>query len=150
MALKSEITRSARNARSVALLMLDIDYFKQYNDIYGHVAGDRCLQQLGQLLQNLSTRTGDVIARYGGEELAIILPDTDNAGALAVAERLLTQVRQLHIPHSGSPLGMITVSIGLCAKVPQRYGDTPISLVNQADGALYEAKENGKNRVCSG
>ncbi|MCS3408068.1 GGDEF domain-containing protein [Serratia sp. AKBS12] len=150
MALTSEITRSARNARSVALLMLDIDYFKQYNDIYGHVAGDRCLQQLGQLLQNLSRRTGDIMARYGGEELAIILPDTDTAGALAVAERILTQVRQLHIPHSGSPLGMITVSIGLCAKVPQRYSDTPISLVNQADGALYEAKENGKNRVCSG
>lgn len=149
IALKNEMTRAARNDRSVALLMLDIDYFKQFNDIYGHVAGDQCLQQLGRLLQGMASRPGDLMARYGGEELAIILPDTDLQGAITFAERVLEGIRQLKITHSGSPLGIITASIGASAKVPHPHTDTPLSLVNMADNALYTAKKGGKNRVCS-
>ncbi|CAM4087250.1 sensor domain-containing diguanylate cyclase [Serratia silvae] len=149
IALKNEMTRAARNDRSIALLMLDIDYFKQFNDIYGHVAGDQCLQQLGRMLQSMVNRPGDLMARYGGEELAIILPDTDLQGAIAFAERVLEGIRQLKIVHIGSPLGIITASIGASAKVPHQYNDTPLSLVNLADNALYTAKKGGKNRVCS-
>ncbi|WP_431221906.1 sensor domain-containing diguanylate cyclase [Serratia sp. L9] len=150
IALKNELTRAARNERSVALLMLDIDYFKQYNDIYGHVAGDQCLQQLGRMLQNMANRPDDLMARYGGEELAIILPDTDLQGATVFAEQVLEGIRQLKIPHSGSPLGIVTASIGACAQIPHPYSDTPLGLVNMADNALYAAKKNGKNRVCKG
>lgn len=149
IALKNEMTRAARNERSVALLMLDIDYFKQYNDIYGHVAGDQCLQQLGQLLKSMANRPGDLMARYGGEELAIILPDTNLQGAITFAERVLESVRKLQTPHSGSPQGIITVSIGACAIVPHPHSDTPLSLIGQADNALYAAKKGGKNQVCS-
>lgn len=149
IALKNELTRAARNSRSVALLMLDIDYFKQYNDIYGHVAGDQCLQQLGRMLQTLVRRPGDLMARYGGGELAIILPDTDLPGAILFAERVLEGIRQLRITHNGSPLGIITASIGASAKIPHPYNDTPVGLVNMADNALYRAKKGGRNQVCS-
>ncbi|AHG22010.1 diguanylate cyclase [Chania multitudinisentens RB-25] len=147
--LKNEITRAARNARHMALLMLDIDYFKQYNDIYGHVAGDLCLQQIGRMLKGLASRPGDLSTRYGGEELAIILPDTELKGAITFAERVLENIRQLNITHDGSPFGVITVSIGVCARIPPPYQDTPFNLVELADHALYEAKRSGKNKICS-
>lgn len=149
IALKNEMTRAARNNRSIALLMLDIDYFKQYNDIYGHVAGDLCLQQLGRMLKSMASRSGDLMARYGGEELAIILPDTDLEGAKLLAERVLEGIRELKIAHSGSPMEIVTVSIGVSAKVPHPYNDTPLGLVHLADNALYAAKKSGRNRVCS-
>jgi diguanylate cyclase (GGDEF)-like protein len=149
IALKNEMTRAARNDRSVALLMLDIDYFKQYNDIYGHVAGDQCLKQLGRMLQNMASRPDELMARYGGEELAIILPDTNLQEAVTFAEQVLEGIRQLKIAHSGSPQGIITASIGVSAQIPQPYSDTPMGLVNQADNALYAAKKGGKNQVCS-
>ncbi|CAI0740266.1 sensor domain-containing diguanylate cyclase [Serratia ficaria] len=147
IALKNELTRASRNYRSVALLMLDIDYFKQYNDIYGHVAGDQCLQQIGQTLKGLARRSNDIMARYGGEELGIILPDTDAQGALIFAERVINAVRELKIPHQGNPHGIVTISIGICAKVPHMYNDTPIGFINEADNALYLAKKEGKNRI---
>lgn len=147
IALKNELARAARNYRSVALLMLDIDYFKQYNDIYGHVAGDQCLQQIGQMLKGLASRSNDIMARYGGEEMSIILPDTDAQGALIFAERVMQAVRELKIPHQGNPHGVITLSIGICAKVPHMYNDTPIGFINLADSALYQAKKEGKNRI---
>ncbi|CAI0740403.1 Bacteriophytochrome cph2 [Serratia entomophila] len=149
IALKNELTRASRNYRSVALLMLDIDCFKQYNDIYGHVAGDHCLQQIGQTLKGLARRSNDVLARYGGEEMGIILPDTDAQGALIFAERVINAVRELQIPHQGNPHGIVTISIGICAKVPHMYNDTPISFIDLADSALYEAKKQGKNRIHS-
>ncbi|MFC0227323.1 sensor domain-containing diguanylate cyclase [Serratia aquatilis] len=149
IALKNEMTRAARNDRSIALLMLDIDYFKQYNDIYGHVAGDLCLQQLCRMLKGMASRSGDLMARYGGEELAVILPDTDMQGAQLFAERVLTGIRELNIAHSGSPMGIVTVSIGASAKIPHPHNDTPIGLVNLADNALYNAKKSGKNKVCT-
>jgi diguanylate cyclase (GGDEF)-like protein len=149
IALKNELMRASRNYRSVALLMLDIDYFKQYNDIYGHVAGDQCLQQIGQMLKGMASRSNDIMARYGGEEMAIILPDTDAQGALIFAERVIEAVRELKIPHDGNPHGVITISIGIYAKVPHMYNDTPMSFINQADSALYQAKAQGKNRIYS-
>ena len=149
MALANHSNHAARYARNLALLILDIDYFKQYNDIYGHVAGDRCLQQIGQLLQAMPNRVGDLVARYGGEELTIILPDTDLVGAMGCAERVLAHVRQMQIPHEGSPLGQITVSIGVAVQTPGNAADsTPVALIKQADAALYQAKKNGKNQVC--
>jgi diguanylate cyclase (GGDEF)-like protein len=147
IALKNELMRASRNYRSVALLMLDIDYFKQYNDIYGHVAGDQCLQQIGQMLKGLASRSNDIMARYGGEEMGIILPDTDAQGALIFAERVIEAVRDLKIPHRGNPHGIVTISIGIYAKVPHMYNDTPIGFINQADSALYQAKEQGKNCI---
>lgn len=147
IALKNELARASRNYRSVALLMLDIDYFKQYNDSYGHVAGDQCLQQIGQTLKGLACRSNDILARYGGEEMGIILPDTDVQGALIFAERVIQAVRDLKIPHQGNPHGIVTISIGICAKVPHMYNDTPISFINEADSALYQAKKKGKNCI---
>ena len=147
IAMKNELMRASRNYRSVALLMLDIDCFKQYNDIYGHVAGDQCLQQIGQTLKGLACRSNDIMARYGGEEMAIILPDTDTQGALIFAERVIESVRELKIPHTGNPHGIVTISIGIFAKVPHMYNDTPIGFINQADSALYQAKAQGKNRI---
>lgn len=149
IALKNELTRAARNYRSVALLMLDMDYFKQYNDIYGHVAGDQCLQQIGQTLKGLARRSNDIMARYGGEEMGIILPDTDAQGALFFAERIIDAVRELKIPHQGNPHDIVTISIGIYAKVPHRYNDTPISFIDLADHALYQAKRQGKNGIYS-
>lgn len=116
--LKNEVVDASRNYRSIALLMMDIDHFKQYNDSYGHVAGDQCLQQIGQTLKGLARRSNDTVARYGGEEMSIILPDTDVQGALIFAERVINAVRGLKISHQGYPHGIVTISIGICAKVP--------------------------------
>lgn len=149
IALKNELTRAARNCHSVALLMLDIDCFKQYNDIYGHVAGDQCLQLIGQTLKGLTRRSNDILARYGGEEMGIILPETDAQGALIFAERLLNAVRDLKIPHQGNPHGIVTISIGICAKVPHMTNNTPISFIGLADSALYQAKKQGRNCIYS-
>lgn len=118
IALKNELMRASRNYHSVALLMLDIDCFKQYNDIYGHVACDQCLQLIGQTLKGLTRRSNDILARYGGEEMGIILPGTNGQGALIYAERLINAVRGLKIPNQGNPHGIVTISIGFCAKIP--------------------------------
>ncbi|WP_268602439.1 diguanylate cyclase, partial [Escherichia coli] len=91
--------------------------------------------------------SNDVLARYGGEEMGIILPDTDVQGALIFAERVINAVRDLKIPHQGNPHGIVTISIGICAKVPHMYNDTPISFINEADSALYQAKKKGKNCI---
>ena len=143
IALKNELARASRNYRSVALLMLDIDYFKQYNDSYGHVAGDQCLQQIGQTLKAgvpQQRHTGALRRRRDGDYPA----GYRRAGALIFAERVIQAVRDLKIPHQGNPHGIVTISIGICAKVPHMYNDTPISFINEADSALYQAKKKAK------
>lgn len=139
-----------RREQPLALLMIDVDHFKQYNDLYGHPAGDACLQAVAQAVQQAMGRSTDLVARYGGEELAAILPDTDAAGAAQVAARVVERVAALALEHAGSPVGpQVTVSVGVAALVPPGQQDSA-SLVQEADAALYEAKAAGRNRWVAG
>jgi diguanylate cyclase (GGDEF)-like protein len=143
-----EIRRAQRTDEPIALLMLDIDYFKQYNDHFGHGTGDVCLTQVAASLAHNVARAADLVARYGGEEFAVILPQTDHDGALQIAERLRERILDLRIPHaptSGQPL--VTVSIGVATLLPTAH-TPPAELVDAADRKLYEAKSAGRNRVC--
>lgn len=142
-----EWDRLRRESRPMALLFIDVDYFKPYNDTYGHAAGDECLAALGAVLQHAARRPGDLAARYGGEEFVIILPGTDVAGAREVAERILQDVDALALPHAGSQAGAnVTVSIGMAARVPQP-GEAPQALLDAADKAVYAAKRGGRHRI---
>jgi diguanylate cyclase (GGDEF)-like protein len=135
-----------RHGRAVGLLMIDVDYFKLFNDRYGHVAGDMCLRRLGKLLMNFACRPGDLPARYGGEEFALLLPGATLAGARIVAERLRHAVEELCIAHKDSPIGQVSVSIGVAAHVPSR-GENAEGLIEAADAGLYAAKRSGRNAV---
>ncbi|MCK8826606.1 GGDEF domain-containing protein [Natroniella acetigena] len=135
-----------RNERSLALIMLDIDKFKEYNDEYHHQEGDECLKKVAQSLKDL-VRPGDLVARYGGEEFVVVLPDTEMKGAKKVAQRLRRGVENLKIKHEKSNVSKyVTVSVGLAVARPQD-GIEKEKLIKIADAALYEAKENGRNRV---
>lgn len=147
--LAHECRRAAREGTALSLLLLDLDYFKRFNDAYGHVAGDQCLKAVATALRRSARRPGDLVARYGGEELAVVLPRSDLPGARKVAEQILAQVLALDIPHSASPQGRVTVSIGVAA-LEARHSDEPEQLlVEAADRALYKAKESGRNRAVS-
>jgi diguanylate cyclase (GGDEF)-like protein/hemerythrin-like metal-binding protein len=147
--LDEEWHRAAREHKPLALLLIDVDYFKRYNDTYGHQAGDRCLQAVAGAARSVLSRPGDLLARYGGEELGILLPNTETNGANAVALNVCAKVAALQIPHSASAVvAYITVSVGVAAMAPERQASSD-QLVFAADRALYSAKENGRNRVCS-
>ncbi|WP_313072041.1 sensor domain-containing diguanylate cyclase [Melaminivora sp.] len=142
-----------RGQRPLALIMIDVDYFKRYNDHYGHVQGDACLQAVARAVAGCVRRGTDLVARYGGEELVAILHDTDEGGALQVARRMVQAVRDLALPHAGTlvPGGQVSVSAGVCAGVPQAEEGRPggagaAALVACADTALYRAKEQGRDR----
>lgn len=146
--LGNEFSRALRQQATLAFIMIDVDYFKQYNDLYGHSAGDEVLRTISKLIRALTPkRPGDLTARYGGEEIGILLPYTDLAGARAVAERIREAVAQLQLPHAGSPFGLVTLSAGVATITPQRNVDQPGMLVEAADKALYVAKSAGRNRV---
>ncbi|AIY41921.1 hypothetical protein LT85_2763 [Collimonas arenae] len=147
--LRDEFSRAMRNANSLALVMIDVDYFKQYNDIYGHLAGDECLRQISEIVKSSKNRPGDLAARYGGEELAVLLPDTDLAGAMAVAEKIRLAIYNLHMEHAFGPVGVITISAGVDAFVPVRDDNIPFELIQAADKAMYAAKAAGRNCVRS-
>jgi diguanylate cyclase (GGDEF)-like protein len=149
VSLNIEFARAMRNASSLALIMIDVDCFKQYNDTYGHAAGDECLKAIGKALRDTPRRTGDLAARYGGEELAVLLPGADVAGALNVAEKIRAAVESLQLTHIANGKGIVTVSAGVHAVEPQGANGAAIDLVVAADKALYQAKANGRNRVCS-
>lgn len=142
--LEREWARARRDVRPLALIMVDIDHFKRYNDSYGHPTGDECLRQVATALQAAVFRSGDVVARYGGEEFALILPTTDADRAILVAERIKAQVGRLAIPHAGSEHGHVSVSMGIAAQIPEA-GATAESLLSAADAALYQAKHAGRN-----
>lgn len=144
--LEAEWRRMGRARLPLALLMVDVDHFKAYNDAHGHQRGDECLRSVAQALHRGLHRPGDVCARYGGEEFGAILPGTDEAGAQVVAEALRQAVEELALPHAAGDHGVLTISIGAAALVP---GDEPevAGLLAAADSALYEAKRAGRNRV---
>jgi diguanylate cyclase (GGDEF)-like protein len=149
--LQKEWKRAARECRPISMLMIDVDLFKQYNDHYGHAAGDECLRQVAHTLAQQLHRGGDFIARYGGEEFAVILADTDPAGACDVAEHLRRAISSLELPHAYSRIvPHLTISIGVASLVPPQE-DGEGQLIKAADQMLYEAKREGRNRVaCQG
>ena len=142
-----ECRRSRREVRPISLLMIDVDYFKTYNDTYGHLEGDVCLRRIALLLRTVSQRPGDISARYGGEEFVLLLPGTDAAGALAVAEQVQSALRLLAVSHVGSPIGTVTLSIGLGCTIATSSGDAE-GLMSEADRGLYRAKDRGRNQIC--
>lgn len=143
-----EWRRAARNASPLALLMLDVDHFKRFNDCYGHQTGDECLRQVAAAIKGSLVRPGDVVARYGGEEFACVLPATDFEGALAVGAGIERAVRGLQIPHAQSDVSdVLTLSIGVSMGLPERDGD-PARLLALADAQLYRAKHGGRARAC--
>ncbi len=145
--LNQEWRRATREARTLCLLMIDVDFFKGFNDTYGHQSGDDCLRRVAKVLSDVVKRTSDEVARYGGEEFAVLLPVTDAKGARIVAERIRAAVESLAIPHAGSEVGRyVTVSIGAASMQVSLEG-TPAQLVDVADKALYRAKHQGRNRV---
>ena len=143
-----EWRRGARSASPLALLMLDVDHFKRFNDRYGHQVGDECLRRVASAIKGGLLRPGDLVARYGGEEFACILPGTDFEGALAVAAGIEQSVRALQIEHADSDVSdAVTISIGVSACLPDRDRD-PASLLALADAQLYRAKRGGRGRAC--
>ncbi len=145
--LEREWKRALRVKHPLALILLDVDYFKPYNDTYGHQSGDDCLRQVARFLISAAHRSDDLAARYGGEEFALILPNTNLAGALHVAEQLRTDVEALRLPHHASSASeWVTLSLGVAAMVPT-LGATSGELIALADQALYRAKQSGRNRV---
>jgi diguanylate cyclase (GGDEF)-like protein/PAS domain S-box-containing protein len=147
--LEREWHRAMRNQRPVSLIMTDIDMFKTYNDLYGHPAGDKCLQQVAQAISSALDVEGGLLARYGGEEFAIILPEMGEPAARSIAEKIRIAVERLNIPHKGNKLlGKVTLSLGVSTQVPPQAADL-IDLMQTADKALYRAKESGRNLVAS-
>ena len=147
--LLKEWRRCARDGRPLTLLLMDVDFFKPFNDNYGHQVGDECLKAVARTLAETLHRPSDMVARYGGEEFAAILPDTDQTGARAVAEALREAVQGLAITHRFSAVSrVVTLSVGLACEYPARGDDNGfVRLLKSADAALYEAKKNGRNRV---
>ena len=146
--LAQEWQRAQREQIPLALILCDIDFFKQYNDTYGHPAGDVCITAVAQVLQGCLHRSGDCLARYGGEEFAVILPHTDQMGAETMARKMQRAIAALNLPHAAHPTAQrITLSFGLAMALPQT-GLSPQDLLSRADQALYQAKQTGRNRVC--
>ncbi len=145
-ALTEEWLRARRNEQPLALLMIDVDHFKSYNDHYGHQQGDACLQAVAAVIRLHAKRVGDLAARYGGEEFCILLANTDIVAAQAIAELLRQDVEGLAIPHDKAPSRRVTISIGV-AVMPAQHGSVADPLLESADKALYQAKHGGRNRV---
>jgi diguanylate cyclase (GGDEF)-like protein/PAS domain S-box-containing protein len=144
--LDKEWKRSYREGSPLSLILIDIDYFKNYNDTHGHQEGDSCLKKVAKELENLIMRPGDMVARYGGEEFGVILPNTDEKGAEYIAEILRTGIRSLKIRNEQSEADdFITISLGVTTTIPQEHSSV-YELIGKADSALYMAKQQGRNR----
>ena len=146
--LAAEISRARRERTPLSLLLVDVDHFKPYNDLYGHLAGDDCLRDVAELLRQVATqRGGDFAARYGGEEFAVLLSGTTADGAIRVGERLREKMASARLEHAGSPSGQLTLSIGVAALHAEDVEDDAQDLIRRADQALYQAKDGGRDRV---
>lgn len=145
--IEREWRSACRDNNSLALLMIDIDHFKKYNDYYGHCAGDECLKRIAAEIHRCGMRPSDSAARFGGEEFVILLPGTSERGVMRVAERLQKQVKQLAIRHDSNPdASVVTLSIGVCTAQPHA-DQTPLEFIELADQALYQSKHEGRNRI---
>lgn len=144
--IRKECLRSAREGTPISLVLIDIDYFKLYNDNYGHLKGDDCLQKVAETLERAVQRPADIVARYGGEEFAVVLPNTNAHGAVKIADSLRHAIESLELPHVYSPLcNIVTISMGIACKVASEKA-SPADLIEMADEALYEAKNAGRNQ----
>lgn len=147
LVLHNEWQRLAREKQPLSLILCDIDYFKAYNDTYGHQKGDLCLQKIAAILQEATRRPADLVARYGGEEFAIILPNTDARGGLFVAQKIALALAQKRLPHRQSKLSeYVTASMGVATQIPNFWQRENI-VIERADRALYQAKERGRGRI---
>lgn len=147
--LKQQWLHHTRAQAPLSLILSDVDYFKRYNDTYGHLSGDTCLVKIAQAIKHAVTRSTDLVARYGGEEFAVILPNTDTQGAVQVVQSIQQEVRQLNIPHSATTIGYITLSFGIATTFPT-HNTSEKTLIEVADWALYEAKKerNSYHTIC--
>lgn len=144
-----EWRRAMRDPFSISIAMIDIDYFKLYNDNYGHQSGDDCLKKVAHTLKDALFRPGDFIARYGGEEFVAVMTNSEVDGAMAVAERMQHNLKRLAIPHEMSEVSnLVTVSVGIACAIPEK-GSNFKELIRRSDSCLYNAKEQGRNRICS-
>lgn len=148
--LTDEWARAVRSGTRLSVLLIDVDFFKRYNDRYGHQSGDDCLRRIAAALRATLKRPGDMVARYGGEEFVCLLPDTALAGALTLAAEMGSAVRALQIEHATSdPLPVVSVSAGACCKPDDAVGSAA-ALLREADAQLYIAKSRGRNQACGG
>lgn len=145
--IEKEWKRAMRHLRPVSLLLMDIDYFKAFNDRYGHLCGDDCLKKVAAAVSENLKRSGDLSARYGGEEFVVLLPDTEGRTAVMIAESIRSAIKELGIIHEGSKVcAHVTISIGIATLIPEQ-GSIPALLIDSADRALYQAKHEGRNRL---
>ncbi|MBF0455306.1 MAG: diguanylate cyclase [Magnetococcales bacterium] len=145
--LSQEWNRAVRGSLSLAIVMIDIDYFKRFNDYFGHSGGDACLKKVAETLQNTLKRSTDLFARYGGEEFVVVLPQVEHHGGAITSERLRKSIEDLQIPHPKSGISdHVTISLGCASMMPTR-GSSPQPMLDEADRMLYAAKESGRNQV---
>lgn len=148
ISIEKELSRANRMNSLLTLIIIDIDFFKQFNDTYGHLKGDECLKLIAQTIKEISQRPADLVARYGGEEICVILPDTDSAGAGLIANKIKMSIDNLNIQHATSSVKpYVTVSMGIATYLPVSKL-TDKQLIDKADKALYKAKERGRNNIC--
>jgi diguanylate cyclase (GGDEF)-like protein len=148
-AFRQEWSRALRERQPLTLIICDVDYFKRFNDTYGHPAGDVCLQRVAEALQRSVRRSVDLVARYGGEEFTILLPNTDAAGGVTVARLVQAEMTRQRIAHAASPIAsVVTLSFGLASVVPDQT-TAMVSLLERSDQQLYRAKQQGRNRIAA-
>jgi diguanylate cyclase (GGDEF)-like protein len=148
--LRDECRRAQRSKTPMALLMIDVDHFKRFNDLHGHPAGDQCLRLVADALKSCAQRAADLAARYGGEEFALLLPHTTEQEAATIAQRCMAAIAAAAIPHGDSPTGpTVTISVGLATARTSEDGDIDQALTRDADRALYLAKARGRNRLAT-
>jgi len=146
--LHNEWKRATRNKYPISLVMIDIDFFKSYNDTYGHQLGDECLKKVAKAIKGALNRPTDIVSRYGGEEFVVVLPDTEERGALKISEEIRNKIEMLEIKHSGNKVSSyVTASLGVETMIPNEKLKDLKLLIERADKALYEAKNQGRNRI---